>query len=228
MNQVEPKLTMKSMHKIIPLLLFVVSVGLSYGQEAVGYSQEVNDIQERIKKTWDHKKTSIVFTGSSSVRLWKDLQERFPDTQILNTGFGGSESYDLLGYIDELVINYNPKKVFVYEGDNDIANGKKWHEIMGNLEEISNKIHEKLPYSEVYLISAKPSIERWKLRRKYRRLNKKMKSYAQQVAHVTYVDVWQVMLNGRKLNKTLFIEDGLHMTKDGYDIWEKELKPHVN
>lgn len=216
------------MYKIILLFLFMISSGLSNAQETIGYSKEVNDIQERIKKTWDHKKSSIVFTGSSSVRLWKDLQERFPESQILNTGFGGSESYDLLGYIDELVISYNPKKVFVYEGDNDIANGKKWWEIMANLERISDKIHEKLPYSEVYLLSAKPSIARWKLRRKYRRLNKKMKSFSQQVPHVTYVDVWQVMLNGRRLNKTLFIEDGLHMNKEGYDIWEKELKPHVN
>ncbi|NKI32903.1 G-D-S-L family lipolytic protein [Muricauda sp. DJ-13] len=210
------------------LSLFLLLSGLVFGQKNVGYSQEVNNIQERIKKTWNHKESAIVFTGSSSIRLWKDLQERFPQTQILNTGFGGSESYDLLGYIDELVINYNPKKVFVYEGDNDIANGKKWREILNNLERITDKIHKKLPNTEVYLISAKPSIDRWKLRRKYRRLNKEIKNYAQRVAHVTFVDVWQVMLNGRKLNKSLFIEDGLHMTKDGYDIWEKELKPHVN
>ncbi len=31
----------------------------------------------------------ILFTGSSSVRMWKDLQERYPDKNIVNHGFGG-------------------------------------------------------------------------------------------------------------------------------------------
>lgn len=209
-------------------LLFLMTLASGYSQDSVGYALEVVDIQKRIKSKWNPKKSSVVFTGSSSVRLWGDLQERFPNVQILNTGFGGSESYDLLGYIDELVINYKPKKVFVYEGDNDIARKKKPWEIMNNLEEIVNKIHAKLPYAEVYLISAKPSIDRWKLRGKYRRLNAAIKLFAQQVPHVTYVDVWDVMLNGRKLNQSLFLEDGLHMTSDGYDLWQKELQPHVN
>ncbi len=196
-------------------------------QDNIDYSQEVLDIQNRIKQSWNPEKNCIVFTGSSSVRLWEDLEERFPNVQILNTGFGGSQSYDLLGFIDELILDFSPKKVFIYEGDNDLAAKKKPREVLNTLEDIVDKIHAKLPYTEVYLISAKPSISRWKLRIKYRRLNTAMKLFSQQVSHVTYVDVWEVMLNGRRLNEGLFIEDGLHMTSEGYDLWQKELQPHV-
>ena len=207
-------------------LLFIVQWGIC--QESVDYSDEVVGIQERLRKKWNPNENSIVFTGSSSVRLWNDLQERFPGVQILNTGFGGSQSYDLLGYIDELVLNYKPGKVFIYEGDNDIAKKKKIWEIMGNLTQIANKIHEKQPYTEVFLISAKPSISRWKLRRKYRRLNKEIKLFAQSVPHVTYIDVWNVMLKGRKLNESLFIEDGLHMNSSGYDLWQEQIKLYID
>ncbi|HEU4428509.1 MAG TPA: hypothetical protein VFT98_07125, partial [Myxococcota bacterium] len=32
----------------------------------------------------------VVFTGSSSIALWKDLGKYFPKHQVLNRGFGGS------------------------------------------------------------------------------------------------------------------------------------------
>jgi lysophospholipase L1-like esterase len=35
------------------------------------------------------------------------------------------------------------------------------------------------------------------------------------------------MLNGRKLKKDIFIEDGLHMNPKGYDIWYTVMKEFV-
>ena len=42
---------------------------------------------------------AVVFYGSSSLRLWDDLAERFPGRTVVNRGFGGStlaECIDLL------------------------------------------------------------------------------------------------------------------------------------
>jgi len=37
----------------------------------------------------------IVFTGSSSIRLWANLKEDFPDLPVTNRGFGDCISNDL-------------------------------------------------------------------------------------------------------------------------------------
>ena|SRR5262245_3274473 len=69
-------------------------------------------------------KSAVVFVGSSSIRMWKDLAEDFPDTKVINRGFGGSQLADSTYYADRIVIPYQPRMVVLYAGDNDLAAGK--------------------------------------------------------------------------------------------------------
>ena len=98
---------------------------------------------------------------------------------------------------------------------------------MGTLQEIIQKIKKDNPETNIVLISAKPSISRWKLRSKYKRLNRKLEKLAQKEQYIDYADVWYAMLDGKKLRTNLFIADGLHMNKMGYDIWYYQLKPLI-
>ena len=197
-------------------------------QNPEDFSEEVIEIQKRVDSTLDTTKPIIVFTGSSSVRLWEDLQERFPEHQILNTGFGGSQSSDLEKHLNSLVLKYNPVRVFIYEGDNDINAGKRPKPILETMERIVETIQKQPSSPDIVLISAKPSISRWKLRGKYRRLNRKLDKFAESTEKVYFADVWHPMLDGKKLKRNLFISDGLHMNKMGYDIWSDVLKDFVN
>src|SRR5688572_32943813 len=45
----------------------------------------------------------ILFTGSSSIKKWNSLQNDFPKHNIVNSGFGGSQTADLLYYVDKLI-----------------------------------------------------------------------------------------------------------------------------
>lgn len=209
------------------LFFLLISLNLS-AQDDLPFKKEVKQIQEQVGSTWNSDKPTIVFTGSSSVRLWEDLQERFPDKQILNTGFGGSQTSDLEIYLDELILNYNPKQVFIYEGDNDISSKKRPRAIVGTMHDIIKELLRKRPEMEVVLISPKPSISRWHLKRKYMRLNKRLNKLASELKNVRFADVWTVMTNKRKLKTHLFIEDGLHMNPQGYELWYNVLKDYVN
>ncbi|WP_190809334.1 GDSL-type esterase/lipase family protein [Flagellimonas sp. S3867] len=213
------------MRHIFFFLLLTLSLN---AQDDLPFYDEVKQIQEQVNSTWNSTKSTIVFTGSSSVRLWKDLQERFPDKQILNTGFGGSQSSDLELYLDELILNYNPEQVFIYEGDNDISNKKRPRAIKGTIHDIIEELLRKKPQMEIVLISAKPSIARWHLKRKYMRLNKRLHKLASEIKNVRYADVWSAMTNKRKLKTHLFISDGLHMNHQGYELWYNVLKDYVN
>ncbi len=213
--------------KLYILFPFVfLCFGLTHAQNA--FQEEVNNLVSHTDSIWDASKETIVFTGSSSIRLWEDLQKRFPDKQILNMGFGGSQSSDLERYMDELILKYDPVTVFIYEGDNDIQSKKRPRAITGTILNILEELHRQKPEMDIVLISAKPSISRWHLRRKYRRLNRRLRKLALEMNRVQYADVWTTMLNKRKLKKDLFIEDGLHMNSKGYDLWYNVLKDFVN
>ncbi len=169
-----------------------------------------------------------MFTGSSSIRKWHDVQERFPDRQIVNTGFGGSLASDLSYYIYDLILRYHPQKVFIYEGDNDLFAKKKPDEIRQDLQRIIDGIQRNDSTTQIVIIAAKPSLARWKLKEKYQRLNRKLERLAQENPSVEYADVWNPMLDNNHVKKDIFIEDGLHMNDKGYDIWFNVLKPYVN
>jgi lysophospholipase L1-like esterase len=201
---------------------------LGYGQKAPAFQNEVLAIQKKYEPIWDASKETIVFTGSSSIRMWKNLESMFPDYQIINSGFGGSQSSDLFRYYNELILQYNPKKVFIYEGDNDIAAKKKTKDIIATTREIIGKIRERNIGTQVVIIAAKPSIARWKLKRKYIRLNRAFKKLCKEDSGLEFANVWDVMMDGRKVRQDIFIGDGLHMNNTGYDLWYSVIKPYMN
>jgi lysophospholipase L1-like esterase len=56
------------------------------------------------------------------------------------------------------------------------------------------------------------------------KLNERFERYAARHEKVDFINVWPLMLNQEGTPvKELFIEDGLHMSKEGYDIWAREI-----
>jgi len=212
-------------HLFIALLL---APFLVFGQTDNPFKDEVKSIQQKNDSLWDASRPTIVFTGSSSIRFWNDVQQRFPQHQVLNTGFGGSQFSDLELYLDELILNYKPVKVFIYEGDNDIFAKKRPRKILKKAEAILNTLQKRNPNMEIVLISAKPSISRWKYRGRYRRLNRKLDRLASKTEGIVFVDVWYPMLDNKKVKKDIFVEDGLHMNEKGYDIWYDVIKNYMD
>ncbi|TSA33659.1 MAG: hypothetical protein D4R64_13715 [Porphyromonadaceae bacterium] len=164
----------------------------------------------------------VLFTGSSTIRTWTNLQKDFPDLTVLNRGFGGSYMSDLLYYADTLILQCRPATVLIYEGDNDIASGKKIEDIIAEAGKLVQLIRQKLPQSTICFISAKPSIARWNLKKAYLDFNKLLKEFTLHRPNVYYLDVWDKMIGADGNPKSdIFLEDGLHMNRKGYVIWKE-------
>ena len=198
-----------------------------YGFAQADFSKEVEQIISR--STEKGFENPVVFVGSSSIRMWKSLEQDFPKFQVLNHGFGGSEYSDLIRWQEELVGEFEPSMVIIYAGDNDLANNEEPTEIGEEADLFVDGLRRLASGAPVIIISAKPSLSRWKLKDKYIELNKELKRVADQYEHAVFVDVWAPMLdvNGEP-NKTLFIEDGLHMNDKGYEIWRNALRPFLS
>ncbi len=67
-------------------------------------------------------KNAVLFIGSSSIRLWKSLAQDMYPIPVINRGFGGATTSEVIQYIDKIVLPYLPKLIVFYAGENDIAN----------------------------------------------------------------------------------------------------------
>ncbi|MBN3521801.1 G-D-S-L family lipolytic protein [Algoriphagus lutimaris] len=213
---------------LLAAILFTLFLGINQVfAQGNRFDQEVENISHKIDSIgWS--KGEVVFTGSSSVRMWKNLQEQFPDVPIINTGFGGSTALDLSEQLFPLVLRLEPSKVFIYEGDNDISGGKTAAEIMATLDQIVTRIQKQLPNTIVNLISAKPSPSRWELKTSYMVLNDLMRQYCTTHDNVNFVNVWDIMLDKSGVPRAdIFIGDNLHMNEKGYELWKEVFTPFL-
>jgi len=196
-----------------------------YLKQAESFAEEVAKIIDSPVPTWDSG--IIIFTGSSSVRLWGDAGLLSKGSPIINTAFGGSTAYGLNVYLEDLVLRYEPKQVFIYEGDNDIAAGRDTRTILEHLDTIFTRIWEQNPEVEIVYISAKPSPLRWELRKEYEALNKAIERRAKKEDRLVFADVYSSMLQKGQVREDLFIEDRLHMNRTGYAIWAEVIRPLI-
>lgn len=209
------------MRKYIILPILFIAFLTANAQDANRFKEEVNQLLSK-EYSFSPDKKLVVFAGSSSIRMWKDVQTYFPEYNVINNGFGGSHFSDLIYFYDELIAKQAPEILFIYEGDNDIASDKKPLQITKQAKELVKKIKADLPQTKVILISPKPSIARKNLKAEYVKLNKKLAKYCKKTDNLQFADVWTIMLdeNGNVF-EDIFIEDGLHMNKKGYDLWAK-------
>lgn len=171
---------------------------------------------------------AVLFTGSSSIALWKDLASYFPDHRVLNRGFGGSNFTDLLYYADRVIMPYKPSMIFIYEGDNDIAQGDATDKILANAKKLRALIREKLGDTPVVFISPKPSVARWHLKANYESVNKALKEFAESEPNTEFADTWTPALDqDGNVRKDIFLEDNLHMNAKGYMIWQEVLSKYL-
>ena len=221
------------MKRIFKLRLFIFGI-LFFGfisanaQDPNRFIKTVEQL-DSIEYHFDNNKKLIVFAGSSSIRMWKNVSAYFPLYNVINNGFGGSHFSDLIYFRDKLITKQQPDYLFIYEGDNDIAGEKSPGKVYRDAKKLIKKTKRDLHKTEIIIISPKPSIARWNLHKKYEKLNKKLKKYSEKKKNVKFADVWSAMLDDSgNVYQDIFIEDGLHMNSKGYDIWKKVLIKYLN
>lgn len=172
----------------------------------------------------------VVFVGSSSIRLWNDLEKQFNDpVAIVNRGFGGSTLQDVTENVNYLVLPYKPRLVVVYAGDNDLAEGRSPQQVMTSFKDFVSAVRAELPQTRIAYVSIKPSPLRSRFMVQARESNALISAYCRATPNLDYIDVYSRMLDAEGQPRgDLFVADKLHMNEQGYALWKSVISAHLH
>ncbi len=136
-----------------------------------------------------------LFVGSSSLRLWDDLEREFAACHALNRGFGGSRMRNVFDFADRIVIPYRPRRVFVFAGSNDIHAGVSPLQVRADFEAFVRRVWEALPGTSIAFISITSCPDRIAEIERVKEANRLIASYVAANPRLAYIDVFTTTLN---------------------------------
>lgn len=211
------------------LTLFLVALPLARAQEKRDFTRWEKAIAafEQQDKDKPPPSNAVLFVGSSSIRMW-NVAKSFPDLEVINRGFGGSQIVDSVHFAPRIIIKHKPRIVVLYAGDNDIAGGKSPEQVCADFQAFVKVVHKDLPKTRIAFICIKPSPSRWKLVDRARKANSLIEEVCKQDERLIYIDVGKAMLGDDGMPKAdLFLKDNLHLNEKGYEHWTRIVKPHL-
>lgn len=168
---------------------------------------------------------AIVFAGNSitDMHVWTEAFGN--DPRVVNRGNSGGYSYEVLDNVESWV-RYQPAKVFIKIGTNDLGTDFDEYSIARNIQKTVNIIRRESPGTEIYLQSILPAYDqKYKTAQTIRATNVLIKAIADQTEHTTYIDLNSKM--GGILNGQPYSLDNLHLMAYGYKIWTEAIKEYV-
>ena len=191
---------------------------------------------------FDVKKTSIVldenivFFGDSITSGYK-IEEFYPKNNVINSGTGGDTTENLLERMND-VYKYNPSKVFILIGINDLNRGKSIDEITKNIQKIINNIKANRKYTKIYIESVYPINRNVFEEKDYsfnekinndiiKELNNKIKILCKE-NKIQYIDVYNNLLDNDGNLKDIYTNEGLHLSDLGYFKVTTSLNKYIN
>lgn len=220
---------------IIACLFFIAFIAYHY--LFFDHSEKVKVVtkkEEVVEKVVDN---NYLFLGDSITEQY-DLKEYYEDYPVVNSGVSGDFTSSIVENMKKRVYDYNPSKVFLLIGINDLRNGKNVSEIVSNTKEIIKLIKENRPYSEIYLESIYPinktdddkisdSVRDIEFdNEKIIEVNDLLKVLAKD-EKITYVDLYNKLVDDDGNLNISYTKDGLHISSEGYEFITKELMKYI-
>lgn len=174
------------------------------------------------------RQAPVVFVGSSSIRLWPDLEREMAPLAVVNMGFGGAQMDAVRYYAPRIVLPWLPRAVVLYAGENDLEphRRKTPESVLADCSRFAKMLAERVPFAKLFVLSAKLSPARRDSWPAIRRLNELLQRFCDEDASRRFVDVAGPGLDADgNPRDELFLEDGLHLSRSGYDLWSSILHP---
>ena len=224
------------MKNIIPLL-FVTFIFSCSPLKKHKYTKNIFDNEilnlEQLDLTKIADKSNLLFIGSSSIRLWNNIENDMHPYKPIKRGYGGAHYYDLIHFTERLITNHSPKAILIFvandiTGSNDIfktnndLSPKEVKKLFKYCYKSIRKIHKQVP---VFVIETTPTPSRWDVWDKISEANDLINSYCESKLNLHFITTRDKFINDNGLPiKSFFISDELHLNNKGYNIWSEIIK----
>ena len=184
------------------------------------YEDEIKRLEKQRAELTSQPDT--LFYGSSSIRLWTGLADDLSGLNPTNLGFGGSTLAACTWFFDRVMVGYQPKRLIVYAGDNDLGDGRHPEEVFIFFQEFAERVTKRFGPLPCYFISLKPSINRWNLASQFSFTNQLISAEIESNhPDWQWIDIYSAMLNTDGTpNPEYYLSDGLHLSEKGYLLWK--------
>lgn len=226
---------------LLPTSLFVLcafvlgfAVSLVFSGKILSEDEVKVQTIEKIKISNDD---NYVFLGDSIFEMY-DLEKYYDGLPVVNSGISGNTTEDVLNNLNDRVYRYNPSKVFILIGTNDIfLDDYSIEGTVNNIKEIVDDIKENRPFAEIYIQSVYPvsksDDDKISEAAVFTRNNKDIKEINKGIEKlckekkVTYIDMYSLLVDEEDNLNLDYTTEGLHISAEGYEVITKEIMKYI-
>lgn len=185
---------------------------------------------EYLDSTETYPANSVLFAGSSSIRLWSSLAGDMAPYPVIQRGYGGARLSDFSVFAGRIIYPH-PCRAIVLFVANDITGSetdKTPEEVLSLFMDVLNTIREKFPDTPVFWIAITPTGLRWKAWPQIEKANMLIEKACKKQNSTYFISTKSFFLNSSGLPKDeLFREDRLHLNENGYKVWTSVIRKEL-
>lgn len=159
------------------------------------FEEEIMALEKKLEN-WPSFEQLIVFYGSSSIRLWENIDQDLAPLNVLNLGFGGS-SFGWCIYYYERLFKKIPRAshIVFYCGDNDLDNGLSPEHVLVKYQKLKEITRKDFPLTPISVITIKPSPSRTYLQENILQTNRLIRKDLLATTKGSQINVFDSMLD---------------------------------
>lgn len=185
---------------------------------------------EHLDSVETYPANSVLFAGSSSIRLWTSLAGDMAPYPVIQRGYGGARLSDFSVFADRIIYPHPCRGIVLFVA-NDITGSeadKTPEEVCDLFLNVLNTIREKFPDTPVFWIAITPTALRWKAWPEIEKANILIQKACKRHKNTHFISTKNVFLNSSGLPKDeLFRADRLHLNEEGYKVWTAVIKKEL-
>jgi len=216
---------------LLRLLFLILVVSACNPLRKIGSDPQVfkweQEVQGLEKMPVSNDAKTLLFVGSSSIRLWKDVGSDMNPYQAIVRGYGGAKLNDLAFYVRRITDPHQCGAIVIFVA-NDIsgdAADKTPVEILDLFKLTLNQIRKKHPDTPVFWIEITPTPLRWQYWDLTSKANQLIKDYCNKEVNLFFIPTsYRFVGENGQPDPKLFLQDNLHLNRSGYQVWSECIK----
>lgn len=200
----------------------------------VKIEEKVETNKNNTKKEFKQNE-NILFLGDSITEIYP-IDEIYKNMPVIKSGVSGYKTEDILERAEKMIYQYNPTKIILLIGTNDIMNSIEDDTIMetvSGIKKISKEINSHRKNAKIYIESIYPVNRNMKkemvaarTNEAIKKLNEKIKIYCEE-NNITYINMYDELTDEEGNFDEKYTYDGLHPNTLGYAKITRVLIPYI-